>query len=109
VNDQPSQSQSPEERGGGGFQDSRVFLLMNRPAFQFALARGKTFDVKPERITFIKANTDSQVVQKNIRAGTDAVLFNSSELYTVTNSGGTEQWKRVMLSAPDGDPWIRGS
>jgi hypothetical protein len=107
VKDDPSQSQSSEERGGGGFQDSRVFLLMNRAAFQYALARGKVFNPKPERITFIKATPDSQIVQKNIRTDTDAVLFNSSELYTVTNSGGTEQWKRVMISAPDGDPWIQ--
>jgi hypothetical protein len=109
INDQPSESKSPEERGGGGFADSRVFLYMNRAGFQYALARGQVFTPDPQRIPFIKANPDSQVVQKTIRPGTDAVLFNSRELYTVTNVGGQEQWKRIMLSAPDGDPWIKSS
>jgi hypothetical protein len=105
VTDTPPAS-STSERGGGGFSDSRNFLLMNRAAFQYAVARGKVATPLAERITFIKQDPDSQIVMKNLKTGIDGVYYNG-ELYTVANASGQEQWKRIFVSDSDGDPWIQ--
>ena len=77
--------------------DVRSFLLMDRAGFAFAMAQARPMVAQPSRIAFIKENPRFAVIELKVKPGTDAVVFNGSELYAVRHLDGAQQWTQLSV------------
>ena len=77
--------------------DVRSFLLMDRAGFSFAMARSRPQSAPASRVAFIKENTCFAVVELKMKPGTDALVFNGSELYAIRHLDGAQQWTQLTL------------